>query len=532
MKNIYWIFGLLLFMASCSSKKQGSANVEGSLGNEVAGFQLRQFASETTVVPKAQVSRDAVIINPRKFDSWKATGILSGNNSTSTYLIEPGDYRSWGELKMSRGGTAAAPLTLSYYDAKAQDPYLERTNPARLPKNRQVLIENVYVTGGHSHPKGHPDRSIVETEHIRFNGLSFSGNAETLDPHVRPNSPDRGKKGGASNVLNFTNDVQLNNCLVENVRELNAIRIRGNRNVISNCVIRNCFRIPGSDNIAIVIYPNKNYWAANNRVENCELYNCTDCVQIHSVKDPQYLGLAPGTVIHNNDCYLTEEYYVQRDGQTLAAAEDGFDLKTGGTAAEPVLITNNLIRGMRQTDTGSGGSGGLGVALNLHLFANHIRIENNLIHDNRIGILNGTVDAALAQSRRANIRVVNNLFNDFYSAGGRDASGGTVISGSLGMEVNNNTVMDARELINAGYRANYNLYNNVLAGLQLAGKWSGNHTGTSRSNVWVQPPSERFGGEDAPGDRVVERLNNRKLRFIIQPLTAPQPLEISVPDVR
>ena len=63
----------------------------------------------------------------------------------------------------------------------------------------------------------------------------------------------------------------------------------------------------------------------------------------------------PGTLIANNDVYLTSARYTDCNGKQnplgqCAAAESGIALKTGGVKSNRVNVIDNRIWGFRKTD--------------------------------------------------------------------------------------------------------------------------------------------------------------------------------------
>lgn len=502
---------LCIISSGCKSQK---TTLES---REDAGFQPieRSEILLPRISERLQID-DEILISLDTHNSWASTGLLSGGGN---FRLMAGDYRAWGHLDIRKGGTISSPLHI----VGIADPKL---HPAVADQRHLVVIEGLSIRGSYSHPPNHPDRVIVDAGHIVIEGITISGNSRKMSADQHAKSPDFMKLGGASNKLNFVTDIEIDRCVIENVVSANALRIFGKRVTVSNSVVRNSYRVPGGDNIGISILSNKAYQSRDITVRNNEIYNCTDGVQIVNVDDDKYDNNAPNVRIENNDIYITDEYIILKDGREYAAAENGIDLKAGGTAQEPVIVRGNSIRGHRYTDESIGGSGGSGAAINLTVNAEHIIIENNVIFDVPIAIVSATTNEKIAILKKADIKVVNNMIYDLYHSRKDD---GIAIKGAVGMQVRRNTIVDANVFIWSGYESPFEIYDNVILNESGSRGWSKYHKAVSKGNTWINAKGGIYSG--TPSDETIVKDKQVMTRFkpfeiSITPITNPTTLKI------
>lgn len=464
-----------LFLVNCKSNRTIHDFSKGSFGFSV---QERDRIESDSV---EENRKDRMVISKSAFTSWKATGILSGKGGT--FLIQPGDYRSWGRLDIRKGGTANKPLII----IGIENP---KIHPVGLNLSEQVLIQGLSIRGTYSHPPGHKARKIVDVEHVIVSGLTISGNNDQLASNEHKKSPDYKKVGGKSNRITFVNHITIKRCVFENVVSKNAIKIHGKNVKIDKCVVRNCYRVPKGDNIGISIRSNKIYQSSNIDISNNEIYNCTDGVQIVNMKE-KVDNTTPNVSILNNDIYITDDYKFSKNGKELAGSENGIDLKTGGTEAQPVIVKGNFLRGFRQTDPSVGGSGGSGAAINLTVNANHIEVSDNIISDAPIGIVVASVNRKIIADNRAHISIKNNLIYDLYTS---DKIDGIGIKGDIGVTISNNTISNAKTFLWSGHSSPHTIQNNIVINDFGNRKWSKYHKAQSTDNIWINPRGAIYSG--------------------------------------
>jgi len=451
------------------------------------------------IIPKGEISQSEgldldeskVIIWKDSFENWDQTGIYT--NTNSTYLITPGDYREWGVLMIRKGGSKDQRLNLLYYDPNSTDSDLSKSNPVSLPVEKKVLLEGFIVRGTYSGPVGFPGRRILPVKYVNLVGLAVSGTSLELSRIGTERSPDFGRKGGPSCRIELADSISIRNCLIENVQSGNALKINANYTFVSGCVIRNCFRVPGADNIGVSISPTRTYENRGNQIVGNEIYNCTDCIQIVNVGDSLVDGYAPNTLIADNDLYITSDYYVKTEVGLLASAENGVDLKVGSDSeSSKVLVTGNRIWGMRPTDPNTGGSGGSGAAINLTINADHIELSENIIFDVGEGFVIGTKNSRIAAARQAFITIRKNLIFDFWSDGNNPS---VALRSAVGCEVNSNTIVGADILFQSPFSVIQNFERNILVDIEDAKIWSKYHQGKAYDNVWINPPKRIFSSD-------------------------------------
>jgi len=312
--------------------------------------------------------KDVLVVRPNMpYGSWRS--LLFKNKNIRYFLITPGNYQKWGDLRPQFSGTAKEPYIFRYYDPASTTPY-KPLHPVKLKaQGKEAVLERF---------------NFWEVSHWVLHGLSFRGQAEVK----------KGKRGGLYNCLrNESNHNIVDYCLLEKVLWGNGIRINNSSyNSVQRCVIRDKIEGFTGDNIGISVHASVGKASVNNLILDNEIYNMTDAVQlvyqVNMGRNAPVTGEVPGTIVDNNDMYITKELYRNKDGQELACAENGIDIKVGTSSSEDkdkVRITNNRIWGYRATDqTCSGNSNG--TAIGLHMNARNILIENNIIFDVPRGI--------------------------------------------------------------------------------------------------------------------------------------------------
>jgi hypothetical protein len=147
--------------------------------------------------------------------------------------------------------------------------------------------------------------------------------------------------------------------------------------VIQNSVIRSFKKGAGRDIGCINLGNVTNVYIVNN-----EIYNCTDGV-VATDGAPS----TAGSVIENNDFYVSGSYV----SGTKTCVENAVDIKSGGTAANPVRVIHNRAWGFYMTDTSCGGTGSSGAAMAAHcpncVSANYVLFQNNIITGSASGIV-------------------------------------------------------------------------------------------------------------------------------------------------
>ena len=160
---------------------------------------------------------------------------------------------------------------------------------------------------------------------------------------------------------------------------------------------------------------NENHTLGNRFISN-EIYDYTDGIQlVHSSSNPGpgYQDMS-GTIIDDNDIYLTERRYVNEDGELdpkgdYACAENGIDIKVGGTGhslASRVTVSNNRIWGMRRSNCPTMSDPGTAISTpQSGVDINYLQIEGNIVFSNARGMTVGS-------NGNTGIVIRNNIITD------------------------------------------------------------------------------------------------------------------------
>ncbi len=415
--KIGWFFVLIvmfLFACKTTSQVKKTENIGFSVPKTVTLEKTTRFIDskyqrdlpilDVSANRQPHTRKDVLVVMPNlPYKSWR--DLLSKNRNIRHFLITPGDYRKWGNLRPNYSGTAAQPYIFRYYDPKATQPYDAPHPVKRKVQKKEAVLERFHFS---------------EISHWVLHGLTFRGQATEKE----------GKRGGLYNAFfQESNHNTLDFCSIEQVIVGNGVRIfNSSHNTIQRCVIRDKIEGFTGDNIGVTVYASKGRKSRNNRIVDNEIYDVTDGVQlVYQVdvgKNSPITGEVPGTIIDNNDLYITRKLYRQKNGEELACAEDGIDIKVGTNSTRPedkVLVTNNRIWGFRTTDkTCSGGSHGSGIMI--HRNAKNILIENNIIFDVARGI---SIAHGYKNERVSDITVRNNIFYDIQETA--DNAGNAVV---------------------------------------------------------------------------------------------------------
>jgi hypothetical protein len=366
--------------------------------------------SELRKIPEVQ------IIEASPNGSWQSNNINGVHKHI--FLIKPGDYRSWGTLHLNRTGTKDQEKIISYYNPKNAKS-LDFDHPVNMKDDERVIIQNFRIS---------------RSDYWNICGINFR-KAETIVGIFDFNV-----------ITTEANHNVVDRCIIEDVSTGNALYIHASHNnTIQNCVIKNTLQKKDADRIGITI-SGENSEANYNQILNNEIYNCTQGVQVE-YRDSYQNGQCAGTLIANNDIYITEDLHRYYGTDTLACAEIGIVLKIGGSDISEKNISkviNNRVWGFRKTDlscSGSGGSQGCGIQLMGK--TNNVLVQDNIVFDLPMGIKIATSDPKIKISKTANIAILNNLVFDIKKRASVDNPTGLFVSGSA--DILYNTVINANE---------------------------------------------------------------------------------------
>ncbi|MEW8026925.1 MAG: right-handed parallel beta-helix repeat-containing protein [Candidatus Thiodiazotropha sp.] len=285
---------------------------------------------------------------------------IDEHEEVTDFLVQPGDYTNWGRLWA--------------YEASG------------LPEHKRVI--RYWGPLRDLHP-AHRLESGPNYE-ATISGFSFSDASNWILHGLTVRHPSHSHPvgfigfSGSIKKTKGSYDVIVDSMLIENSVGY-GIRISGgSRNCVQNSIIRNS-KVGKADRPGIQIKPFGNTIddpTVNNRIINNEIYNFGDSIAITSLT-AQNPGNVDGTIIDENDFYLTPDYISNLEDGRSGCTENGIDIKVGSDdSSNPVLIKNNRIWGTRFIRL----CGGTGDGIVVHQQAKNIEIRQNIIFDLPVGL--------------------------------------------------------------------------------------------------------------------------------------------------
>lgn len=276
------------------------------------------------------------------------------------FCVQPGDYTGVGTIDLQEDGAAGQERWIRYYDP--QDP-----------------------TDGR-HPVGRGD-----SEHAVIDALRF----DDADYWIVHELTVRGD-WTAVQLVNGAQHNVLNRLLVEGSRI--QIRDGSHDNAVQNSVIRDAPMVPQSDRVCVILSgasQGPDVAIHGTRIVNNEIVDCTDSIQLYRPDGATHGIDFGGTIIDENDLYLTSATYSDCAGTLdpqgdCACAENGVDIKAAGTDSDNIVqVSNNRIWGWQRTDTDCGGTGSWGAASVVHMGAEYTLYQANIVWDSARGLTFG-----------------------------------------------------------------------------------------------------------------------------------------------
>lgn len=320
------------------------------------------------------------------------------SSSYNVFCLNPGRYSA---IELTTSGNSGQPR----YIIPNQSP---NTEPWRKSNSENVIIESIEIDAGYWNIHG---VSIGEDHRGPYRIVHLQSRA---------------------------NNVVLNRTLIEGGRAMVDMGDGSNHNTIQNSVLRNTQIVPGQDSHCIYHADGSSY----NKVLNNEIYNCAG--------DGLQLKGGVGTIIENNEIYITSDLYTDCNGRrtsngNCSCAENVIDVKGTGASSFDTKLTfrGNIGYGYRPTDSACAGSGGARTALNFQtgttdgdsrpIQATYSLIENNVIFDSPL---------ALNSSSTRNITMRNNVLY-----GSLDQDDGAFLLGAnpASQEFYHNTIVSTHE---------------------------------------------------------------------------------------
>jgi hypothetical protein len=209
--------------------------------------------------------------------------------------------------------------------------------------------------------------------------------------------------------------------------------------------------------------------AKNIHILNNEIINANDGIM--PIRHPNVNNGHPvnyaGLIIDYNRIYVDKNVYTDGNGNITkeqnakyALTENAIDIKGGSDDPNnPVIISNNMLWGYRQTDQNGGGSGSWGGAIVIHYNSKNIVIKKNLIFDSNRGI--AIADNGGLENASENVVIEDNILYD------------------IGKSSNNNYIMFAYDSKNITIQRNTIV--SKVGGLR--GYWNSLSSDTSNQKV-------------------------------------------------
>ncbi len=276
--------------------------------------------------------------------------------------VSPGDYTSVSTVSLTAAGSPVARRVLRL------EPLSLQGHPILLPEPAQAWVPRLRLNGA---------------THWLIDGLSFRYPTGLQIEIVN---------GSSDNVINRLNMYGGIDAMVQ------YLDFRGECNCHRNTVQNSVFGGVSytADTVCVTLNGFGVYAQMHdNHIVQNEFINCNDAAQIVTdAGNPS--GNFEGTIIDQNDMYLTPEYYVDcTTGQLdptgwCTCAENAVDLKAGSdNPNNPVVISNNRMYGFR--DTMEGGvcgtdSSAWGTAADAHFGVKNLVVRGNLIYDANRGL--------------------------------------------------------------------------------------------------------------------------------------------------
>ena len=339
------------------------------------------------------------------------------------FCVKAGDHTAAGRITIKASGTAKRPRVLRRLG-----------NPARTPppweqrKAKRAIVRALLFTGA--------SNWIVD-------GLMMTDPTFTYRP---------------LDVASDSDNNVFNRLLLEKAKGFVLLRSGADGTVIQNSVMRQTRTGDLNSCIFMLVHKRGNksrlIGVTRTRIVNNELIDCAaDGIQASG--DDNHLDKSPGdiagTIIDNNDFYVTRRLYARCDGTrdpkgACSCSENAIDLKVAVRAAKPaakdlVRITNNRMWGYRRSVSGVGAAWCPGLASKApaitahHAKSDYVLVEGNIIFDSENGIW-------FSKPGPDHWSIRNNLFFDIANKTAPWAA--LALTHAVATEVYDNTIIKAK----------------------------------------------------------------------------------------
>lgn len=379
---------------------------------------------------KVDLSTEQLRLTPDSYKSWEAC--LRNNKNIDVFILSPGDYTTWGIITPIVSGTAQDPKTITSEYFLHQESQDYKNHPYHLFKTKKQVVVEAF--------------NFVALKHWNLKGLIIHGNSNTQEGSTG-GYPNAIRDAAAYNTIDYCYFLDI--CRGAGIRLLNA-----DFNTIQNCVFEQTDHNITGDNIAIQLSAHTNKRCYGNRILNNEIKNWNDGVAVSrhtSEKHPQFnqTGSCGGTIIENNDIYITESLYIRNAQGTYACAENAIDNKQGTKSTkieDKIYIRKNRMWGFRYSNPECGPSGSAGAAIVLHRDASNTIVENNIIFDCPVGIMVSKPAPQFKNELVENIDIRNNIFYDIKDLSEFEYDAIALYLGR-GANIHNNLIVNTEQAI-------------------------------------------------------------------------------------
>ncbi|MCA9593615.1 MAG: hypothetical protein KC776_09905 [Myxococcales bacterium] len=340
---------------SAGADAGGAAGMAGAAGSGGGGMSKSQY--EVPLSPPACDESDPTVRIIEKDADWADIN----DAAYRVFCVKPGDYTGLGTVSLTADGSAGKERWIRYWDPAVSG---EAPHPAKQAESARAVVEELYLN---------------DADYWVIQGLTVRGGWSRV-----------GLEHGTEHVV-------LDRLLLESARV--EIRDACNDNTLQNSVLRNAPLVPNADRICIVLSGGStndtDVAIHGTRVVNNEVYDCTDSIQLYQPGGVTHNTDFGGTIIDENDMYLTPAIYSDCNGNLdpngdCACAENAVDIKAGGTSDQNMVqVSNNRMWGFKRSDPACGSTGSWGEAMVVHVIANYVLAQKNVAWDNAKGLVLG-----------------------------------------------------------------------------------------------------------------------------------------------
>lgn len=369
-------------------------------------------ADDYLIQSASDLYEKTVIQQPCDYIIKDASGWANINSDQyRVFCVAPNDYRSVGLIRLKSSGAMGSERRIQYYNSSIP----VDVHPYKMNESEKAIIQNLTFDNA--------SYWIVD----RMTIASNRNDAITITNHSENNVINK------VDLYDFRNGIYVIN--------------GSNFNTIQNCTLHDQTYI---DRAAIGVHGWDNSGQNDDpqftKIINNEIWNVNDGVQLIGGIDAgeDYKG----TIIYNNDFYLTSSRYTDCNGSFLssgncACAENAIDIKSGsGDTNNMVLIQKNRMWGFRKSDSKcSADMDDPGTGVVMHFGVNNLKFAGNIIWDSQrlFGFQN-------QKQPISNVQISGNLFHTPYRYSGDLGMAFYIMNNDVlgnNMEFSGNTIINS-----------------------------------------------------------------------------------------